>query len=634
MVIHTISEPGQSPDPHTNKTTVGIDLGTTNSLVATLKKDKLNNETKFLVIPDEHGQIILPSIVNYNKNGFSSTGKSVEELVLSDPNNTILSFKRLMGRSDNDIDKNDPYFSKFSLSESNKKNIVCFSTDAGEISPIQASADILKALIDRARKFLNTDIFGAVITVPAYFDDAQRQATKDAARIAGINLLRLINEPTAAALAYGLDKADDRKVVIYDLGGGTFDVSILQLSNGVFEVLSTGGDPILGGDDFDSSIVNFLLEKNGIESNEIDIEQYRDLLIKAKNAKEKLTKVDEVTINFHILDSEYFTSLSRFDFEGIIRPLVERTLEVCEDTLKTANCSIEEISDVVLVGGSTRSLFVKSQVEGFFKKKPMSGVDPDSVVAIGAAIQADNLIGNTLDDKILLLDVTPLSLGVEMVGGLVEKIIERNTMIPVARSQQFTTHKDGQTALSIHILQGERDLAVDCRSLANFELRNIPPMTAGAARIEVTFEIDSDGLLNVSAEELSTGVSASIDVKPSYGLDENEIIKMLHASHDFAAEDLKARSLAEATVEARSLLNIVENAISADSHLLNKEELDNLESIISALKISLESGVLDDIKNSISKLNKGTEFFAEKRMSYSIKMALSGKALDDIESSL
>ena len=634
MVIHTISEPGQSPDPHTNKTIVGIDLGTTNSLVATLKKDKLNNETKFLVIPDEHGQIILPSIVNYNKNGFSSTGKSVEELVLSDPNNTILSFKRLMGRSDNDIDKNDPYFSKFNLSESNKKNIVCFSTDAGEISPIQASADILKALIDRARKFLNTDIFGAVITVPAYFDDAQRQATKDAARIAGINLLRLINEPTAAALAYGLDKADDRKVVIYDLGGGTFDVSILQLSNGVFEVLSTGGDPILGGDDFDSSIVNFLLEKNGIESNEIDIEQYRDLLIKAKNAKEKLTKVDEVTINFHILDSEYFTSLSRFDFEGIIRPLVERTLEVCEDTLKTANCSIEEISDVVLVGGSTRSLFVKSQVEGFFKKKPMSGVDPDSVVAIGAAIQADNLIGNTLDDKILLLDVTPLSLGVEMVGGLVEKIIERNTMIPVSRSQQFTTHKDGQTALSLHILQGERDLAVDCRSLANFELRNIPPMTAGAARIEVTFEIDSDGLLNVSAEELSTGVSASIDVKPSYGLDENEIIKMLHASHDFAAEDLKARSLAEATVEARSLLNIVENAISADSHLLNKEELDNLESIISTLKISLESGVLDDIKNSISKLNKGTEFFAEKRMSYSIKMALSGKALDDIESSL
>ena len=634
MVIHTISEPGQSPDPHTNKTIVGIDLGTTNSLVATLKKDKLNNETKFLVIPDEHGQIILPSIVNYNKNGFSSTGKSVEELVLSDPNNTILSFKRLMGRSNNDIDKNDPYFSKFNLSESNQKDIVCFSTDAGEISPIQASADILKALIDRARKFLNTDIFGAVITVPAYFDDAQRQATKDAARIAGINLLRLINEPTAAALAYGLDKADDRKVVIYDLGGGTFDVSILQLSNGVFEVLTTGGDPILGGDDFDSSIVNFLLEKNGIESNEIDIEQYRDLLIKAKNAKEKLTKVDEVTINFHILDSEYFTSFSRFDFEGIIRPLVERTLEVCGDTLKTANCSIEEISDVVLVGGSTRSLFVKSQVEGFFKKKPMSGVDPDSVVAIGAAIQADNLIGNTLDDKILLLDVTPLSLGVEMVGGLVEKIIERNTMIPVSRSQQFTTHKDGQTALSLHILQGERDLAVDCRSLANFELRNIPPMTAGAARIEVTFEIDSDGLLNVSAEELSTGVSASIDVKPSYGLDENEIIKMLHASHDFAAEDLKARSLAEATVEARSLLNIVENAISADSHLLNKEELDNLESIISALKISLESGVLDDIKNSISKLNKGTEFFAEKRMSYSIKMALSGKALDDIESSL
>ena len=634
MVIHTISEPGQSPDPHTNKTIVGIDLGTTNSLVATLKKDKLNNETKFLVIPDEHGQIILPSIVNYNKNGFSSTGKSVEELVLSDPNNTILSFKRLMGRSNNDIDKNDPYFSKFNLSESNQKDIVCFSTDGGEISPIQASADILKALIDRARKFLNTDIFGAVITVPAYFDDAQRQATKDAARIAGINLLRLINEPTAAALAYGLDKADDRKVVIYDLGGGTFDVSILQLSNGVFEVLSTGGDPILGGDDFDSSIVNFLLEKNGIESNEIDIEQYRDLLIKAKNAKEKLTEVDAVTINFHILDSEYFTSFSRLDFEGIIRPLVERTLEVCGDTLKTANCSIEEISDVVLVGGSTKSLFVKSQVEGFFKKKPMSGVDPDSVVAIGAAIQADNLIGNTLDDKILLLDVTPLSLGVEMVGGLVEKIIERNTMIPVARSQQFTTHKDGQTALSIHILQGERDLAVDCRSLANFELRNIPPMTAGAARIEVTFEIDSDGLLNVSAEELSTGVSASIDVKPSYGLDENEIIKMLHASHDFAAEDLKARSLAEATVEARSLLNIVENAISADSHLLNKEELDNLESIISALKISLESGVLDDIKNSISKLNKGTEFFAEKRMSYSIKMALSGKALDDIESSL
>jgi molecular chaperone HscA len=634
LVIHTISEPGQSPDPHTNKTIVGIDLGTTNSLVATLKKDKLNNETKFLVIPDEHGQIILPSIVNYNKNGFSSAGKSVEELVLSDPKNTILSFKRLMGRSDNDIDKNDPYFSKFNLSESNQKDIVFFSTDAGEISPIQASADILKALIDRARKFLNTDIFGAVITVPAYFDDAQRQATKDAARIAGINLLRLINEPTAAALAYGLDKADDRKVVIYDLGGGTFDVSILQLSNGVFEVLSTGGDPILGGDDFDSSIVNFLLEKNGIESNEIDIEQYRELLIKAKNAKEKLTKVDEVTINFQILDSEYFTSFSRFDFEGIIRPLVERTLEVCGDTLKTANCSIEEISDVVLVGGSTKSLFVKSQVEGFFKKKPMSGVDPDSVVAIGAAIQADNLIGNTLADKILLLDVTPLSLGVEMVGGLVEKIIERNTMIPVSRSQQFTTHKDGQTALSLHILQGERDLAVDCRSLANFELRNIPPMTAGAARIEVTFEIDSDGLLNVSAEELSTGVSASIDVKPSYGLDENEIIKMLHASHDFAAEDLKARSLAEATVEARSLLNIVENAISADSHLLNKEELDNLESIISALKISLESGVLDDIKNSISKLNKGTEFFAEKRMSYSIKMALSGKALDDIESSL
>ena len=629
MAIHTISEPGKSPEPHQNKTVVGIDLGTTNSLVATIRKDNLEN--KLFVIPDEDGQTFLPSILNYKKNGCNEVGVSAEDLILSDSKNTIFSFKRLMGRSIVDINKNDPYFSKFNFSESNQKNTVYFSTEAGEISPIQASADILKSLMDRASKFLKKNIFGAVITVPAYFDDAQRQATKDAARIAGINLLRLINEPTAAAVAYGLDKADDRKVVIYDLGGGTFDVSILQLSKGVFEVLSTGGDPVLGGDDFDSSIVNFLLEENGIENNKIDSKQYRELLIKAKNAKEKLTEEDEVYLNFQIHNSKFSTSLSRSNFESIVGSLVKKTLKVCEDTLKMANCSTEDIDDIVLVGGSTKSPFIQRQVEGFFQKKPMFEVDPDSVVAMGAAIQADNLVGSNVDEKILLLDVTPLSLGVEMVGGIVEKIIERNTMIPVVRSQQFTTHKDGQTALSLHILQGERDLAVDCRSLANFELHGIPPMTAGVARIEVTFEVDSDGLLNVSAKELSTGVSASVDVKPSYGLSENEIIKMLKASHNYASEDLKARSLAEKTVEAHSLLNIVENAISVDSHLLNEKEYNNLKLIILALKASLDSGNLDDIKSSINELNKGTEFFAERRMSSSIKMALEGKALSDIE---
>jgi len=624
MALLQIAEPGQSTTPHEHRLAAGIDLGTTNSLVASVKSGL--PET----LLDEVGRDILPSVVSY-QNDAILVGNKAKDFSVTDPENTIMSAKRLIGRSLADIQQKYPSLPYQFLGDENHPSI---ATRKGEINPVQVSAEILKELAQRAQKSLGGELTGVVITVPAYFDDAQRQSTKDAAKLAGVNVLRLLNEPTAAAVAYGLDNehqgSHEGVIAVYDLGGGTFDISILRLTNGVFEVLATGGDSALGGDDFDVALVDYIIEQAGLQR-PLSTSTERQLLEQACIAKENLSNSETSQLELSLENNQSWQGqISRTSFENLIKPLVSKTLRACRRALKDAQISAEEVLEVVMVGGSTRVPLVRSESENFFKRTPLTSIDPDKVVAIGAAIQADVLAGNKPDSDMLLLDVIPLSLGLETMGGLVEKVITRNTTIPVAKAQEFTTFKDGQTAMAIHVLQGERELVDDCRSLARFELRGIPPMTAGAAHIRVTFKVDADGLLEVSAMEKSTGVETSIEVKPSFGLAEEQITSMLMASMNNAEQDMQARMVKEQQVEASRVIESVQSALALDSQLLTADEVNLITTSISQLAKIAQTDVADDIEAAIEKLNDSTATFAERRMDSSIRTALSGQSVDEV----
>lgn len=619
MSLLQIAEPGMAALPHEERYAVGIDLGTTNSLVATV----INGSTE--VIVDENDQKLLPSVVRYTEDGVT-VGEEAKKHASEDSFNTIASVKRLMGRSADEV-KHEGYTPYDFLPGD---GLIRIRTVAGPKTPVEVSAEILKKLKERAEKRLGGELVGAVVTVPAYFDDTQRQATKDAAKLAGLNVLRLLSEPTAAALAYGLDNGAEGIYVIYDLGGGTFDVSILKLSKGVFEVLSTGGNSQLGGDDFDQRLYCWILEQAGLPR--LTQSDMRTLMAKARHAKEKLTEENKVVVHSKLSDGTIINvTITRAVFESITHHLVARTIDATRDVLKDAGLKKSEVKGVVLVGGSTRMPCIRKAVGDFFDLTPLADIDPDEVVAVGAAKQANLLAGNHAPgEEWLLLDVTPLSLGLETMGGLVEKVIPRNTPIPVAIAQEFTTFKDGQTAMSIHVVQGERELVEDCRSLAKFTLHNIPPMVAGAARIRVTFQVDTDGLLSVTAREQTTGAEASVQIKPSYGLTDEEVVRMLKESHGNAKEDMVARELREQQVEALRLLESVNSALKSDADLLSPEERKEIDSLISQLETARASSETDKIKEAISNLSKGTEAFAARRMNRTILAALQGKSIEEI----